>query len=419
MPQAHRDLITELTRRETSAIIFPRGFAKSTWEKIDALHDIVYAHESVIVYVSATLQDAGFHFESIKGELENNELLIRVFGNLVPPESNLGRKWTNKHFETTNRVNVVARGAGKGRGVNIRNSRPTKIILDDIENDESVRNPDLRTKLEQWINGVIMNSLDPMCGFVKMIGTILHPEAAIVHFYKTNGGIKRAAIENEQSIWPEYWPLHKLEEKRRKIGSLMFEQEYMNVPITGAERLVKESWIRRVPMPLRANVDAYGGLDPAISDKTTADYTVCATALRDRESGLITLGEVERGHMPFHDQILLMMRKHRSWNYIEFGIETIAFQKALKQEIDRVGPIERTYVPTKELKVDGDKTRRFMAVLPHIENGTIVFADTLPDEFFDELLAFPNGSHDDQVDAFVYAATLAMEGSAFQSFELL
>ena len=68
----------------------------------------------------------------MKTELENNRLLLSTYGNLVPSEANKGRKWTNKHFETTNGINVVARSRNKGRGVNIKNKRPTKAIGDDI-----------------------------------------------------------------------------------------------------------------------------------------------------------------------------------------------------------------------------------------------------------------------------------------------
>ena len=98
VPECHIDLIRELSTPNDSGIIFPRGFAKSTWEKIDTIHDIVYQLEPVILYISAVLKDAQFHFESIKGELENNVLLRAVYGDVVPSEKNKSRKWTNTHF---------------------------------------------------------------------------------------------------------------------------------------------------------------------------------------------------------------------------------------------------------------------------------------------------------------------------------
>lgn len=408
-----------MTARTDSAIIFPRGFGKSTWEKIDTIHDIVYRHEPVILYVSSTLRDAQFHFESIKFELENNELLRRIYGNLVPPESNLGRKWTNIHLETVNGVNLVARYAGKGRGVNIRNRRPTKIVLDDIENDDAVRNPDLRKKLENWIDGVIIPSKDRLLGFVKMIGTVLHPECALLRFKAKNGGIQRAAIEDGASIWPEAWPLEKLEKLKTQIGSLLFQQEYLNIPISASERMVKDAWIRKVPRPPMKRhdsngnvvpaVDTYGHIDPAISEKQTADYTALCTVFRDLETGRITVADIERGHLSFHEQGLLMRRKHAAFKFRRLGIETVAYQAALKQEIDRLGPIEGSYLPTHAFVPDKDKVRGLHRVLPFMENGTVVFADDLPQEFFDELVQFPNGKNDDMVDAMVNAIVLAME----------
>lgn len=140
VPKCHVDLLSEINQRKDSAIIFPRGHAKSTWIKIDTIHDIVYSLEPVILYISATITDASFHFESIKAELENNDLLTSIYGYLVPNEYIQGKKWTNKHFETTNGINVVARGAGKGRGVNIKNQRPTKIICQPQGTDILLKN---------------------------------------------------------------------------------------------------------------------------------------------------------------------------------------------------------------------------------------------------------------------------------------
>jgi predicted phage terminase large subunit-like protein len=419
VPECHIDLLREMTQRKDSAIIFPRNHAKTTWEKIDTIHDIVYALEPVILYVGSTLRDAQFHFESIKSELESNELLRQVYGDLVPAAAERDHKWTNAHFETRNGINLVARGSGKGRGVNIKNKRPTKIILDDIENDEAVRSPDQRQKLHNWITMVIMPSRDKAQGFVKMIGTVLHPEAELVRFYETYGGIKRKAIEDGQSIWPAYWPLQDLERERAKIGTLQFNQEYLNEPITASERLVSEDMVARSRMPdpmgmdhfgnPKRIMDAFGAIDPAISEKQTADYTALATIYRHQDTGKMWLADMVRGHYSFTEQVRLVLRKHGDYKYQNFGIETVAYQKALKQELDRLGNKEGIYVPTYEIKPDTDKVRRFMTVLPFIENGTIGFADTLPKEFFDELLSFPNGEHDDMVDAFVYAATLAME----------
>lgn len=414
VPECHLDMLLELARRKNGAIIFPRNHAKSTWIGIDCIHDIAYALEPVIVYVGKTMADAQLHFDGIKHQFETNALLISVYGNLVPAGAQQETKWTNKHFETTNGVTVIARGAAKGRGMKVKGRRPTKVVLDDIEDDAEIRSPELRKKLHTWVEGVVMQMLDRKRGFVKMVGTVLHPQSELMIFYGNYGGIFRKAIENGVPIW---WSMAELDEKKRAMGSLLFRQEYLNEPITEAERLVKESWIRKVVPPALRNLageiiaDIYGAFDPAISEKETADYSACASAARDRDTGIITVVDVVRDHLPFHEQIRLIIAKHVQWAYSLFGIETVAYQKALKQELDRAGAQSGIYVPTTELVPDKDKVRRFMQVLPYIENGTVQFSDKLPQEFFDELLAFPNGTHDDQVDAMVNVVLMAIEGS--------
>ena len=69
VPDCHIDLLHEMNRREDGAILFPRGFAKTTWEKIDTIHDIEYELEPVILYIGNTMTEAQFHFESIKTAL--------------------------------------------------------------------------------------------------------------------------------------------------------------------------------------------------------------------------------------------------------------------------------------------------------------------------------------------------------------
>ena len=416
VPQCHIDLLNELAWRQNGAIIFPRNHAKSTWIAIDTLHDIVYGVEPVIIYVGKTMADAQLHFDGIKDQLETNKLLLGVYGSLVPEAKDQEVRWTNKHFETTNGVTVIARGAQKGRGVKVKGQRPTKIILDDIEDDTEIRSSDQRAKMHLWVEGTVMQALDRKRGFVKMVGTVLHPKSELVQFYANYGGIFRKAIENGVPIW---WTLPELKERERKMGSLLFRQEYMNEPITESEQLVKEAWLIFKPRPILATLDRYTAIDPAISKKTTADYTAVATVGKGKEGGKLTLIDMVRDHLSINEQVKLVLGKYQTWKPLAVGVETVAYQEALKQELDRIGAEQGIYPPTQELDVDGDKVRRFMRIQPLIQNGTIEFADDLPEEFKEELLAFPHGEHDDMVDAFVYAVLTAIEGPASMEVVLL
>lgn len=407
-PDCHKDLIQAISTRKDCAVIFPRGHAKTTWEKIDTLHDVVNALEPVVLYVGNTLTDAQFHFEGIKIELENNETLRQVYGDVVPPESNLSRKWTNRHLETTNGVNLVARGSGKGRGVNIKNQRPTKIILDDIEDDDLVRSPERRMKLREWLNRVILPSVDKDRGFVKMIGTVLHEDCEVLHFYQDHGGIFRKAIENERSIW---WPMDKLQSLKAKIGSIAFAQEYLNEPTNDETAKVKMGWIKfyeRGAEP--ANLTKYAFADLAISTSTSADYFVIIVVGVDQQGGIWVLDLFREKGLTFAGQVEAVIQSHLRHKVVRFGIESVAYQRALEQEVRRQGNAMKppVYVPAVPVVPDADKERRLLRITPLIENGTVHFLREHT-ALIEELTRFPNAAHDDTVDTLTGVVTLIGE----------
>jgi phage terminase large subunit-like protein len=422
IPECHIDLIRELTTRRDGAIIFPRGFAKSTWEKIDTLHDIVYKLEPVILYISVTMQSAQFHFESIKGELEANDKLRNMYGNLVPVENSKHlqkqritrhfQKWTSTHFETLNGVSAVARGCGKGRGVNIHNQRPTKVICDDIEDDEHIVSPVQREKIHNWLYSVIIPSLDKEKGFVKMIGTVIHPEAEVLKFYQAKGGIFRSAIEDGKSIWEDYWSLEDLIKIRdgytredgffvSGIGTTTFSKEYMNDPVDDATSIFKRAWLERniyEIMPPREWLTIVIAVDPNAGESNMADYMGITVLGLDRRDNLRYVLETRQEKVPINRQIEIVQELNKKWNPVRIGIEKVLNQTALYQLAvsKRTMPII-ALSPSSKSKID-----RARKVEPLVEQNVIKFNkyDTV---LYNELIQFPNSAHDDVADSFFYA----------------
>lgn len=402
----------------------------STWEKIDTIHDIVYAHEPVILYISASLREAAFHFESIKAELESNELIRYIYGNLVPLEIDEKQqerikrhyqKWTNTHFETRNKVNVVARGAGKGRGVNIKNQRPTKIIIDDAENDDQVNSNFRREKFHNWLYNVIIPSMDKDRGFIKMIGTIIHSDCEVLKFYKAYGGIFRRAIEDGQSIWQEGFTLEKLFAIRdgwtdkdgnfkQGIGSRAFNQEYMNNPIDETSQIIKQDWITRnfydIQPPVK-DLDIIMACDPAIGQKEMADFLGITVVGKQNSTGFIYVLAVYKEKLSIDKQVEKIIEIYNIWKPRIIGIETVMTQRALSQLL-AAKKAEGIYLPILEITPQGkDKVMRSRAIEPFIENNTIKF-NRYHEILHYEMITFPNGAHDDVFDSFIYAVDLAM-----------
>ena len=427
VPECHIDLIRELSNPKDSAIIFPRGFSKTTWEKIDTIHDIVYGLEKVILYIANVSQDAQNHFESIKQEFENNQTLRAVYGNLVPSDSEFSHKWTNKHFETTNGVNIVARGAGKGRGVNIKNSRPTKIIFDDVEDDEEVNSPERRLKMHNWIYNVIFPSRDKQKSKIKFIGTVISPMAEILAWYKQHGGIFRKAIENGQSIWPEMFSVADLEELKNKIGTRAFQQEYMNNPTDPSLAVIPIEWIEPhfyTELKNPGDLQIVIMFDPQSGEKKGSDYYGLSVVGRYRNDAHRYVLRVQTGKASQLDQAALIVRTYQEYGnkVIACGVEKVMTQVAVYQLILdwQAGKIELPNVNNTNRNISilavepegKDKVARLQMHQPAFERGEIHLHSTMRN-FAEKLSGFPAVDHDDDIDSLIYALEYANRSTSF------
>jgi len=425
--ECHMGLIDFLALRKDGACVFPRGYGKSTWEKIDTWHDIVYALEPVILYISNVLKDAQNHFESIKTELENNEELIRIYGYLVPPESKLGRKWTNVHFETTNGINVVAKSSTKGRGVNIKNSRPTKIVIDDGEDDEMVRSAERLQYFKDWIYGVIYPSKDKQRGYIKMIGTVLSTDCVLLDFKDRFGGIFRAAIEDGESIWPQVWSLEELYELRdgyvdddgvyhKGIGPRVFSKEWLNAPLDDESALFKRAWLdsntyEDSEIPELHMMHVVMAVDPNAGMKKLADETgICVMGMHMFTKKRYVL-ESSGFRVSINDQLDEIRRLYKKWSPV-MGVEVVLNQRAVYQILLATNEFRLVELSPQSQ----DKMQRAVRVEPYVQNGVIKFHPAHV-TLYEQLIQFPHGSYDDRADAFFYANQMLDQMSSAGTIE--
>jgi len=84
-------------------------------------------------------------------------------------------------------------------------------------------------------------------------------------------------------------------------------------------------------------------------------------------------------------------------------IERVAFQLAIVQEARRAG------IPVRELTPDKDKVARAMPVTAAFEGGRLLLPSSASwlRDLEQEVLSFPLGQHDDQVDCLGYAVAAA------------
>jgi len=160
---------------------------------------------------------------------------------------------------------------------------------------------------------------------------------------------------------------------------------------------VRREWIRYGEPPSREKLRVYQGVDLAISTRQGGDYTAIATVGRDDE-GRIWVLDVVRHQGPFYTVLQLIRQQAERWQPERIAVEAVQYQIAVVQELMRT-----TTLPVFPVKPDKDKVTRFLPLSARYQQGLVWHAFNLSREFEAELLEFPTGRHDDQVDALVYA----------------
>lgn len=222
------------------------------------------------------------------------------------------------------------------------------------------------------------------------------------------------------ALWPERIPLDELEEIRDGGDESMYwwSAMYQQSPTVEGGGIFQADhfryWTPRgdtVVLSLpggvektvpRARLRLFGVVDLAATVKTTSDYSVFALfgVTPDRE--LILLDRL-RTRIEGPDHMPTLERLHSAWKPAFWGIEKATYGLTLLQTAARTGRI-----PVRELKPDSDKVSRAYGASALAMGGRLYLPKQAAwlGDFEHELLSFPNGQHDDQVDVLAYSAKI-------------
>lgn len=192
-----------------------------------------------------------------------------------------------------------------------------------------------------------------------------------------------------------------IDEAKRELPTLVFQQEYLAEFVDFIGALVKAEHIRDreyddADEP--AGISWVVGVDPATSLKTHADYTGIVVCGVDQTTGNVYIREASESKVEFYELLQKIIQANERHSPHLINVEEVAFQGSIKQEITRT-----TRIPIRGVRPKGDKVQRFMPLLTRFEQGKVYLHKSLPKSFRDQLLTFPDCEHDDMVDALVYA----------------
>jgi predicted phage terminase large subunit-like protein len=392
----HRLATGERGWRDATAA--PRESAKTTWYKIQIIHDVVYQHERYIGIGSANFDQARDKVKDIRDVFIDNVELRRVYG---PQETD---KWTEADFITQTGVRVRAlTPRSKVRGFVWGRYRPTKILIDDVEDPELVLTPLRRERLLQWLQSDIAK-LGAQDLNLAVIGTILHPESMLSTLLHNPGFTTRIyqavlqfaghhlpeddpravaitqlwaqwrdlvlaledderfehaqafyraheaqMLEGAQVFWPEAQPYVYLMFDRLIFGEQAFFQERQNEP-RGDRRYIFDMdhalWVRLADDGLVRNdgtlihfldlVSLAAYWDPTPDRQArTSDYTCCVIAAKDKYNYVYVL-DCYCAQEPSTDVAMdAIVAMLWHWHVSAVGLEANGFQSLLTGELRR------------------------------------------------------------------------------------
>lgn len=387
--------------------MLPRGFSKTTiCGAAYGLYDILYQISGVQLYVSQSAPHSEAQSATIQRELETNEKILSVFGNLRPKLTE-GRKWTDPLFETTTGQVFVARGAGSQiRGQLYLGKRPRKVIFDDLEDSETVKSETQRADLKQWAFQdlfPVIEEMDDAHSEIIGLGTLLHNDSLLATIQNDPSWtvVKFGSRDRQGALlWPEKMNEAKLAAKKTSYALLgrieLYYMEYFNEVRASEDAKFRREFIFYGSPSDMSEVDTAIFWDPAISDKKKADSSVIAAVGISRKSGKIFVLECwgKRGSPP-REGMDKFFELRKKWRTRKQGIESNAFQKALVHLVREEMFRKKDYFEVEAVTHQTSNAERIMGILqPRYAAGYVVHCRVFP-ELETQLLDFPSAAHDD------------------------
>lgn len=420
-PDFHKEIYSLLEADEKRiAIAAPRSFAKSTIVQIiRGLHLLLTGNGEDIITMSSSGSLAEEWIRRIKIELETNEKIISDFLPVMKWGKEVSMKWTESHLTIDNHDGSIKNQIrAKGRGYQIRGFRPTRIFLDDLEDDELVKSAEQRDKLRDWFKKALLNTVN-MEQQIVYIGTILHPlsllseviEKKTEEFEKWTTKKYKALDSNGKSIWEEKWSTADLLRKKMEIGTYAFQAEFMNEPLSGENQLIRFEWVQKYDkLPEGKNIK-FMIIDPAISTQESADKT--AMSILAFYPDLMQIYEVDSiaGRWGVWEIYENLKTFYKRYNPVEIGIEAIAYQQVLKPIFLKESRNEHLFLPIKSITLgtykskdsnrreSKDKFTRALGVTHLFEQLRVFLRNK---ELIEQVITFPTGDHDDLFDCLIY-----------------
>ena len=302
------------------------------------------------------------------------------------------------------------------------------LVDDPLKNSRDANSRTIRDSIGEWWESTAYTRLEPQ-GAAIITMTRWHEDdlAGRLENSMEAGGeewkIVKLPAEAEEGdpmgrrpgepLWPERFSSDDMLRIKRAIGGYYWTALYQQRPAPEEGSMFRREWFRyfrredgyyllfhegRAKRVEASHCWVFQTCDPAATEKETSDYFVLSTWAVTPDRDLLLL-DVVRTRAETTKHLALLVAGRERWRPAFQGVEAQSFGLNILQSGRMAG------LPLKPLKADHDKVSRARTVAARYEIGAVYHlsgAEWLG-EFESELLAFPRGGHDDQVDTASYA----------------
>lgn len=318
------------------------------------------------------------------------------------------------------------------------------IVVDDPHKVDEVLSDTTRESVLEWWDQTMSTRLnDPASGVRVVIMQRLHERDLSGHVL-ARGGWEHLCLPSEYEpshpfvwpddprekegdlLWPQHVPAEFLEEKKVDLGSYGYAGQYQQRPAPAEGGIIKRQWWRfyeELPQIDRL----MQSWDLAFKATNEADYVVGQLWACDGPNKYLVKQMRGRFDFPETQEKILEMTNWAADKWPSMANHAILIEDAANGPAV-IAALRRKIASVIPVKPMGSKEARAHAVAPQIEAGNVFLPGALREDrhdydhtktplwvqtFVEETTSFPNGRHDDQVDAMTQALVrLARSGKA-------
>lgn len=423
----HDDMEKFINRKSIRKLmLIPRGHLKTAMITKGFTIQSILRNPDVRILIANQVWDKSREMlYEIKQMLTDKSDLPKIFGSFV------SERWREDDIVVRQRTRALAAPTVGTSGVEaeLTSSHYDIIILDDLQGEKNFQTPEQREKVKRYYRSMI-DLIEPG-GLIVVIGTRWHLDDVYQYIIDNESEYYdvtvRQVIEDGKIIFPKKFQkqfdpvtkgwqsvdFHCLDyiNYLKKRPSEEFSSQYMNQPLDSENQVFKKEYFKYYDQrPPRLFVSMT--IDPAISEKQSADYFSINVSGMDENYKIYVL-DIVKGHWKVAESIDNIFTTYQKWRPSVVGLETVAYQKALKSWLEEKMRERGIYFPITELKRNTNESKEFRikALEPFYRDGLVFHAPWMK-SLEQELLQFPKGKHDDEIDALASQLSLLVPGDS-------